>query len=160
MSAIALMAGGICATVVGVGLYERLRQAHAPIALLALVAMTVGVIGSVIHGGYDLATALHPSSGGGDGAALNAVDPRGLLTFGVTGLGIALWAWLIARSATLPKGLAFLGYLSAALSIVLYLGRLIIFTATSPVILGPALLEGFLVSPVWYLWLGIALRKS
>jgi hypothetical protein len=53
--------------------------------------------------------------------------------------------------------LSYLGYLAAVLLIILYLGRLIIYTPTNPVILIPALLSGFLVNPIWYIWLGISL---
>ena len=54
-----------------------------------------------------------------------------------------------------PHNLAYLGILSAILMIVLYLGRLIILQATSLVIVIPALLEGFIVNPIWYIdWEG------
>ena len=60
-----------------------------------------------------------------------------------------------------PKGLANFGYLSAFLMVVLYLGRLVVLQATSLVIVIPALLEGFLVNPIWYVWLGLTfLRES
>jgi hypothetical protein len=87
-------------------------------------------------------------------------DPRGLLTFGVTGIGLWVYAWLILRKGDLPRGLGYLGYLVAALQIILYLGRLIILDATSAVIIVPALLAGFIVTPIWYLWLGISLWRG
>ncbi len=43
---------------------------------------------------------------------------------------------------------------------VLYLGRLIVFDPTSPVILVPALLNGFLINPIFYLWLGQTLLRG
>jgi hypothetical protein len=61
----------------------------------------------------------------------------------------------MTQNASLPKGLAYLGYLSAALMIILYLGRLILLQATSLAIVIPALLEGFIVNPLWYVWLGM-----
>jgi hypothetical protein len=48
----------------------------------------------------------------------------------------------------------------ATLQIVLYLGRLIVFDAASPVILAPALLAGFIATPVWYVWLGVSLWRD
>jgi hypothetical protein len=42
----------------------------------------------------------------------------------------------------------------------LYLGRLIVLDPTSPVILVPALLNGFLVNPALYIWLGLALLRG
>jgi len=59
-----------------------------------------------------------------------------------------------------PKGLAYLGYLSAVLMIILYLGRLVILQATSMAIVIPALLEGFIVNPLWYVWLGLTFLRS
>jgi hypothetical protein len=49
---------------------------------------------------------------------------------------------------------------SAVLLIVLYLGRLIALDPTNLVILVPALLNGFLINPGWYIWLGAALWAS
>jgi hypothetical protein len=68
--------------------------------------------------------------------------------------------WLIGRSHHFQRGLNYLGYLTAVLLLILYLGRLIILTATNPVIAITAILNGFLVNPLWYLWLGIVLLRS
>jgi hypothetical protein len=54
----------------------------------------------------------------------------------------------------------YLAYLSAILLVVLYLGRLIVLDPTSPVILLPALLNGFLISPAFYLLVGMALLSG
>jgi hypothetical protein len=44
--------------------------------------------------------------------------------------------------------------------VILYLGRLIILQATSLVIVVPALLEGFIVNPLWYALLGLVLVRA
>jgi hypothetical protein len=90
----------------------------------------------------------------------NPIDPRGLLTFGIAGLGLFLLSWLMRQAGTFSRSLAYLGTLSAILMIVLYLGRLIVLQATSLVIVIPALLEGFIVNPIWYLGLGLALLRN
>jgi hypothetical protein len=90
----------------------------------------------------------------------NPIDPRGLLTFGIAGLGLFILSWLMTQDMRLPKGLAYLGILSAILMIILYLGRLIVLQATSLVIVIPALLEGFIVNPLWYIWLGFMFLRS
>jgi hypothetical protein len=77
----------------------------------------------------------------------------------VAGLALFVISWLIVSSGRLPRGLGYLGYLSALLLIILYLGRLIVLSATSPIVLGPALLNGFIVSPIWYLWLGLTMLR-
>jgi hypothetical protein len=116
-------------------------------------------LGSAIHGGYDLANALHPPASLNPDLP-NPIDPRGLLTFGVAGLGLFLFSWLMTQEMSFPRGLAYLGYISAILMILLYLGRLIILQATNLAIVIPALLEGFIVNPLWYLWLGVNLMRN
>jgi hypothetical protein len=113
----------------------------------------------VIHGGYDLANAIHPPAT--PNADLpNPIDPRGLLTFGVSGIGLFVIAWLIGRTAGLPKRLGTLGYGLAVLSVVLYLGRLIVLSPRNPLIFVPALLAGFVVYPLWYVWAGLVLWRG
>lgn len=159
LSALFLLLGGLAAAIVMTALYQRLRDTQASYALLAFVLSAGAAAGAMIHGGYDLSNALHPP------ATINLdlpnpVDPRGLLTFGLAGVGLFVICWLMSHNKTFPKNLAYLGYLSALLMIVLYLGRLVILNATSPTILLPAALEGFIVNPLWYLWLGFVLRRA
>ncbi len=59
-----------------------------------------------------------------------------------------------------PKPLGYLGYLVAALQIILYLGRLIVFDAKNPVIVVPALIAGFLATPIFFIWLGVRLWRG
>jgi hypothetical protein len=153
LSALFLLLGGLFSTPALTALYQRLRGTESGFALLGLLLTLSAALGSAIHGGYDLANTLHPP------ASLNTdlpnpIDPRGLLTFGVAGLGLWLLSWLMSQETQFPSGLAYLGFLSAILMIILYLGRLIILQATSIVIVIPALLEGFIINPLWYLWLG------
>ena len=73
---------------------------------------------------------------------------------------MALLAGLIRRGRQLPAGLGTLGWVLAALLIELYAARLVILEATDPVVAVPALITGFLVSPAWYVWLGLSLRAG
>jgi hypothetical protein len=66
----------------------------------------------------------------------------------------------MSRGGGFPRGLVMLGYLSGVLLVLIYLGRLIVLDATSPFVLGPAALEGFVVNPVWYIWLGRTLLRG
>jgi hypothetical protein len=157
-SGLFLLLGGLLVVPVLVATYERLRATEPGAAMCALLLGVAGALGATVHGGYDLANALHPPAGGGNDLP-NAVDPRGLLTFGAAGLSVALLAWLIRRGRALPAGLGALGWVLAALLLVLYLARLVILEATSPAVALPALLTGFLISPAWYVWLGLSLRR-
>jgi hypothetical protein len=159
LSSFCLLANGLLATAVLVALYERLRSTDSSFALFALLLGLAGAIGSALHGGYDLAAVLHAHAPV-DPDLPSAMDPRGLLTFGTSGVGLWVFAWLLLRSNQLPKGLGYLGYAVAALQIVLYLGRLIVFDAKNPVIVVPALLAGFIATPVWYVWLGVSLWRG
>jgi hypothetical protein len=159
LSALFLMAGGLLMSVVLPAIVARLGEVDADWARLALLFGVVGAIGAAIHGGYDLANALHPPMT--PNADLpNAVDPRGLLTFGIAGLGTLVIGTLMMRSAHFPRGLCYLGFVLAALLIALYLGRLIILDAAHPLIVIPAIISGFLVNPLWNLWLGLSLLRG
>ena len=159
LSALFLLLGGLFSAAALTALYQRLRGTESGFALLGLLLTLSAALGSAIHGGYDLSNALHPPSSLNPDLP-NPIDPRGLLTFGIAGLGLFLLSRLMTQNMNFPKGLAYLGMLSAILMIVLYLGRLIILQATSLVIVIPALLEGFIVNPLWYAWLGLTLFRD
>jgi len=156
LSALCLCLVGLLGCAIIVGLYQTLRATDAAFALLALLLGAVGALGSAIHGAYDLANALHPPATALNPDLPSQIDPRGLLTFGLLGLALWISAWLIVRGGLLPRSLGYLGYLNAALLVILYLARLIVLDATSPLVLVPALLAGFITSPLWYAYLGVS----
>ena len=160
LSSLVLLLGGLASTVVLVALYDRLRETDATFALWALLLGVAGMTGSAIHAGYDLANVIHPPASPLPADLPSQVDPRGLATFGITGIALFVMAWLMTRSAGFPRRLGQLGYLVAILFIILYLGRLIIVTPTNPIVAGAALLSGVVVSPAWYIWLGLLLRRG
>lgn len=159
LSSFCLLVNGLLTTAVLVAVYERLRTAEPSFALWGLLLGLAGALGSALHGGYDLAAVLHEHSAV-DPNLPAAMDPRGLLTFGASGIGLWVFAWLIVRTRQLPQRLGYLAYAVAALQIILYLGRLIVFDAKNPVIVVPALLAGFIATPVFYIWLGITLWRG
>lgn len=154
LSALFLLLGGAVGSAALVALYERLRRdgAEPGFALWALLLGLVSALGSAIHGGYDLANALHTPATTPD--LPSGIDPRGLLTFGLAGVATLTFALLIRRSSDLPRNLGTLGLALGALLVIIYLGRLIILSAHNPAIVVPAVVTGFIVSPVWYVWLG------
>ncbi|HYN64633.1 MAG TPA: hypothetical protein VES36_08515 [Candidatus Limnocylindrales bacterium] len=161
VSSIALMVGGLLSVAVMVAVYRRIFSAAPAWALLGLVLVAIGSAGAVIHGGNDLANAINPplSDVLGEAALPSPVDPRGLLTFGVSGLGLLLLAWQARGAAGLPPRLATLGVVVGLLLVLVYLGRLIVLTPTNPLVAGPAALTGLILSPAFYIWLGMELRR-
>jgi hypothetical protein len=154
LSWLLLLIGGLLTLPVVVALFQRLREIDPGWAMLGLLLAAVGAIGSIMHAGYSLANVIHLGKAVGSELA-SQVDPRGLLTLGVTGLAILVFAWLIGRSPRFPAGLSRLGLLAGVLLVVVYLARLFIFTPANPVLLISAGLAGFIVSPAFYIWLGL-----
>lgn len=154
-----LMLMGLFGLKVAVYLYTRLKEKDEGWALVAAVLMIAGSLGSLVHGGYDLANTINPP------ANMNLdlpsqVDPRGLLAFGLTGLGIIKFSFLMNKDKFFPGNLAFLGVVSGILLVIIYLARLTVLSPTNPILLYPVLIEGFLINPIWYFWLGMRINKS
>jgi hypothetical protein len=156
-SFILLLLGGILGAAVLVGLYLRLREAEPGFAMLGLLLGAVGTLGSAIHGGFDLAASIDP--GAAASGLPNAIDPRGLLTFGLTGLGVLVLASSIRRTRGMPAGLGWLGTALGVLLILIYLGRLLIVDPNNPLLLGLAAVTGIAVHPAWFVWVGSTLRR-
>ena len=154
-----LLLSGVLATPVLVAVHGRLWATAPGFVGWGVLLAVVGALGSAVHGAYDLANALHPL------AALatdlpNPVDPRGVLTFGVAGVGLVVIAVVIVRTGGFPRWLGYLACLNGVLLVLLYLGRLVVLNPTSPLVLGPALLTGFLVNPALYTGLGVSLLRT
>jgi hypothetical protein len=161
VASIALMVGGFLSVLVLVALYRRLLDTAAAVGLLGLMLVAVGATGAMVHGGYDLANTLNPPVTDVLAVAQlpSPIDPRGLLTFGISGLGLLVLAWQSRRSGTLPANLAALGMAVGVLLIVVYLGRLTILTPTNLLVAIPAAATGLVLSPLFYIWLGLELRR-
>ena len=153
-----LMVGGIFGASALLGLYERLRMSGGGYSAWALVFGLAGALAATLHGGYDLANAIHAPAQTSD--LPSPIDPRGLGTFGLAGIALLAFSFLLHRDPTFPTNLSYLGYLSGALLVLIYLARLTILSPTNPFVLVPAGLEGFIVNPAWYLWLGFVLKRE
>lgn len=162
LSALCLLLGGLLSLAALVGLFQHLAPVDAPSTTLGLILAAVSALGAAIHGGYDLANAIHaPGELTGAVANLpNPIDPRGMLTFGVAGLAVLLAGLLMRGSPRFGRGFTTLTFTLGALLIIVYLGRLIVLTPSSPLVLLPAAVTGFIINPAWYLWLGVLLRRG
>ena len=76
-----------------IGLYARLEPAAGGYALWALVFGLAGALAATLHGGYDLANAIHPPDQ--TTTLPSPVDPRGLGTFGLAGIATLAFAYLM-----------------------------------------------------------------
>jgi hypothetical protein len=157
LTALLLLAGGLLSVAVILGLYGRLRTVDPGHALLAAVLGAAGGLGAAIHGAFDLANAVNDP--GRTLGLPNPVDPRGFLTFGLTGLAVLAVARLVFMGAPLARRVGVVGVVAGVLLIVVYLSRMIILDAKNPVVLGSAVLLGFLVSPAFYVLVGLDLRR-
>jgi hypothetical protein len=154
----ALVVGGLLTSASLVAVYEQMRALDPTWTQRGVIMAVTGAAGAIIHGGYDLANALNPPPGDPNAANLpSQVDPRGILTFFMLGLGVGVLTWLMQRSGIFPAALVYLGYGFTALLILTYLARLVILDASSLLVLIPAALTGFLVQPAWFLWLGLVI---
>jgi hypothetical protein len=161
VAAASLLVGSLIATPVLVAIYVRLRGGGPGFALWALLVSSIAAVGSAIHGAYDLARIINPPDRaiGVIGDLPNPVDPRGLLTFGLAGIGTLVLGRLILRTGLLPHRLGLLATVLGIALVVIYLGRLIILNPKNPLLLGTAAIAGLVLNPLWWVWLGIELRS-
>jgi hypothetical protein len=161
LSSLFLMLGGLLSSAALVAVFNLVCETNPAPAIWGVLLAIFGALGSVIHGGYDLANAIHPPATNVPSLAdlPSQIDPRGLLTFGIAGMGLLVLAGLMRQNDHLPKNLGTLGYVLAILLIVIYLGRLIILSPSNPVVAVLIVVTGFVVNPAWYIWLGLALRR-
>jgi hypothetical protein len=156
---ILLLVGGLVSTAAFTAVYELLRSTDPPLALWGYVLALVGAFGAALHGAYDLANLANPPQALAPDLP-SSVDPRGLGTFALTGLAVAVTGCLILRSGKLPRGLGYLSFLSAALLVFVYVGRLVILNPKSPGLLIAAVVAGYLVNPAWFVWLARELQRG
>ncbi len=156
LAAFSLMAGGLVSAVALFAVYGRLKSIDPSLAMLGVALGFAGVMGAFIHGSFDLANVIHPEQAGTAGPGPFPVDPRGLLTFGVSGLGLATLSWVALRATSFPRWLSQLGVALGVVLVIVYLSRLIVFDAGSVLVLGPAVVAA-VMGIVWYGALGMKL---
>ena len=157
----ALMVGGVLSLLVLVAVYRRLLPSSPGIALAGLALALMGAMGSLLHGGFDLANVINPPAADvlTEAGLPSPVDPRGLLTFGMAGLGLIVLMAQARRTSALSSGVSTLGVILGVLLVIVYLGRLVVLVPTSPLVAVPAGLTGVIVAPAFYIWLGLELRR-
>lgn len=149
------LVGALLATPVTVALYLGLREVDRGFALLALLLGIAAAFGQLENSGLGLGNELTPELG-----HEAAPDPYGVFRFGLLGVALLIVGWLMTRGGGFPRGLGILGEVGGALLILVYLGRLtgVIDPATKITVL-PPVLYGVVIHPIFYVWLGIVLRR-
>ncbi len=108
-------------------------------------------MGGLVHGAFNLAGQINPSSVGDEASP----DPGGIFRYATAGLALLVVGWLITSGRVLPVRLGQLALLSGAVLVFTYIGRLYEFiTPSNRPTLFPPLLYGLILHPVLYLWLG------
>jgi hypothetical protein len=154
----ALLIGGLLSVPVLTALYARLGRSEPEFALLAVVFGVAGAFGAAVHGAFEWSVLANPPGPSGD--LPSAVDPRGFLTFGVTGIALGLFGWLICRVGSLPRSAGGLGLAAAALLLVVYVGRLTVLDPKTDVIRIAALVSGLVLVPGFYFQVGRGLLRA
>jgi hypothetical protein len=135
--------------------YQQVREADPPTSLWALVLAAAGTYGSVAHAGYAIASETNRTAD-----VVSQADPRGLATFGITGLALLAFAVVIRRAGVFPAGLGTLGIVFGVLLVLTYLGRLVVVDPNNLALLGIAAVAGLVVHPWWWSWLALSMRRS
>jgi hypothetical protein len=169
-----LALSGVLSLIAVVAIFQRVRGVSEAWARLALWFGMFGALLGGLHGWSDLVRnpILARALGQADSVAAanllanlpSAVDPRGVGTFGLTGLFILVTGLLLYRVEGIPRRLAGVALASALLLGVTFVGTVLYASGDglAParylfLVAGP--LEAIIVGPLFYIWLGVLLRR-
>ena len=160
-----LALAGLASTLVIVALHARLRATDASWAGWATGVGLIGALLSTVHGVQEIAqnAKLADLWRAGDPATRAALivsnslpsasDPRGLASFGFSGLFMLAACALILRSAdALPRRLGYLALAGGALLLLLCAGSAF---EIDLLVLIPGGLVSLIIGPLWWIWLGL-----
>jgi hypothetical protein len=89
--------------------------------------------------------------------ALQGLDPQGWLRLGAVGLWIPVVSLLALRGGTWPKLLASLGMVGAIVYSLAVVAQVV---RAPPLLVILAGVGGVILVPIWYIWLGLRLRRA
>jgi hypothetical protein len=159
VDAVLLLAGGLLSAVAFVAVYGRVRRIDEGFALLGLAAALAASYGAMTHGAFDLANLVKPPRVLASDLP-SSTDPRGLGTFALAAVAMIVVGTLALRGRALPPRLAYLAFVGAGLLLVVFVGRLVILDPHSPVLHTAAVIDGFIVNPAWFIWVGRTLLRA
>src|SRR5919198_3286069 len=144
--------GGLAVTGVFVALFERLRLTDPPLAMWALLLGVAAGLGQMLNASVALGYQIYvtPPPGTFEGTP----DPVGILRFGLNGVALFLFGSVMVRARDFPRALGLLADAGGLLLVVMYVGRLAGFiNPATKVTLIPPFLYGFVIHPVFYVWM-------
>jgi hypothetical protein len=154
---IVLALNGLFVSAAYVGLHQRLRGVSPGLALWGLLLGLVQSSAMMANGVYQAVFGRNPPADSLGRGLPSWVDPKGLGTFLIFGIASLVFARLILASGSLPRRLAYLGFLNAALLVILFFGN--VFDSV-PVILVAGGLTAVFITPAWWIWTGRTLLAS
>jgi hypothetical protein len=153
-----LLAGALCSLPVMTALHRRLAEAEPEFALLGFVVGVGAAFGAATHAAYEWSVLANTPETTSD--LPSAIDPRGFMTFAVTGLALCLFGWLILRTGELGRSAGQLGIVAGALLLVVFVGRLTVLDPNANVIRLAALVSGLVLVPGFYALVGRGLLRA
>lgn len=135
-----------------VAVREHVRAAGELWSFFATLIGVVAAIGTIAAGLYEVASLRANAAL----APINPANPLGIMTFGLTGLWFLVTAILMWRT-DFPKLLTLLGFVAVA---DLFVGFVASVAAVAPVATLAAVIAGGVGGPIFWLWLGVLLRRS
>jgi hypothetical protein len=140
-----------------VALYQRLKERESGFALFALLLSGMAAFAMLQHGAFEAIEIYRRGAVETAVGAPSQVDPAGLATFAVVGVGALLWGWIILKTNSLPRSLGYLGVLNAILLLVLFFATVV---GSQTVILISGGLTSVIVGPIWWVWVGRSLMNG
>ncbi len=140
-----------------VALYQRLKSHANGYALYTLLLTAMAAFAMLQHGAFEAIEIFRRGAVEMATGAPSQVDPAGLASFGIVGVGALLWAWLIVRTNALPRALGYVGMFNALLLLVLFFSTVV---GSQPLILLSGGLTSVIVGPIWWIWLGRSLSRE
>lgn len=140
-----------------VALYQRFNDREPGFSLFALLLSGMAAFAMLQHGAFEAIELVRRGSATGALGAPSQVDPAGLATFAVVGIGSFLWGWLILRTNHMPRALGYVGILNAVLLILLFIAT--IFSSQTLILISGGL-TSVIIGPVWWIWVGRALASK
>lgn len=86
-----------------------------------------------------------------------SIDPHMWLSFGLVGVWVLTISWLLLRKKVLPRAFGSIGIAIFVFYFLIEVGTVF---KSEFLISASAGLGAIILAPIWYIWLGIILRKN